>query len=580
MTTNNSRDSELAAIAAVIENPKLADDINADLFHDDDTRLVAQRISSATSTGTPINDELIRSIQRNDGTTWDSFMCNLPIGGIHTMSRDAFLSVMGELRRHAITRETESLSQRLGTISDGGTVHPQKVAEMLRESEEKISRIQEVDWTNSTNSTSSTGLSLNRTHPVPSDSILQEYLEVVRCVSEAPDSWLIAPVLSLCGRLLTPNVYLSLGTLKPMTIYNFIAGPAGLRKSTSFNPAEILAYHILDDSDLIQGNVTDSALFQIFEENPNRLQFEDDGNTILGNWASTTYGKEVSSRYLKLYDGGRWEQSFRKDQGKKDDTPRRVIERATLSLAIGSTFGVAQFNGINSQSGLRRRFGYYVATRSERMLEWPSCFNVEDHQSLTERFSKLKELSGCVSQKNFTDAAQDVWKRIQAENRKEAESLGYSAMDEIMAASLNETPARIFKLAVIFQACRWAAGVHDHPLTIDAEVLEIAKEHQRACLDAGRQLETVGRRGAIEDEADSILACIRADFCKPPYLRGNTIHLDKTALTRRFASNPGRNNSLTPERLYGDIIQALIVRGEAREHSRDRKRVVYAFRRF
>jgi hypothetical protein len=580
MTINNSRDSELAAIAAVIENPKLADDINADLFHDDDTRLVAQRISSATSTGTPINDELIRSIQRNDGTTWDSFMCDLPIGGIHTMSRDAFLSVMGELRRHAITRETESLSQRLGTISDGGTVHPQKVAEMLRESEEKISRIQEVDWTNSTNSTSSTGLSLNRTHPVPSDSILQEYLEVVRCVSEAPDSWLIAPVLSLCGRLLTPNVQISLGTLKPMTIYNFIAGPAGLRKSTSFNPAEILAYHLLDDSDLIQGNVSDSSLFQIFEENPNRLQFEDDGNTILTNWASTTYGKEVSSRYLKLYDGGRWEQSFRNAQGKKDDTPRRVIERATLSLAIGSTFGVAQFNGINQQSGLRRRFGYYVATRSERMLEWPSCFNVDDHQDLAERFAKLRELSGCVSRQNFTNAAQDVWRRIQAENRTEAESQGCTAMGEIMAASLNETPARIFKLAVIFQACRWAAGIHDYPLTIEAEILEMAEAHQRACLDAGRQLETVGRRGAIEDEADSILACIRADFSKAPYLRGNAIYLDKTALTRRFASNPGRSNSLTPERLYGDIIQALIVRGEAREHSRDRKRVVYAFRRF
>jgi hypothetical protein len=577
---NNTRDTELTAIAAVIENPKLADDINADLFHDDDTRLVAQRISSATSTGVPINDNLIKSIERRDGTTWDSFICELPIGGIHAMNRDAFLSVMEALRKHATTRETEALSQRLGAITDGGAVHPQKVVEMLRESEERISRIQEVDWTNSTNSTSSTGLSLNRTHPVPSDSILQEYLEVVRCVSEAPDSWLIAPVLSLCGRLLTPNVYLSLGTLKPMTIYNFIAGPAGLRKSTSFNPAEILGYHILDDSDLIQGNVSDSSLFQIFEENPNRLQFEDDGNTILGNWASTTYGKEVSSRYLKLYDGGRWEQSFRKDQGKKDDTPRRVIERATLSLAIGSTFGVAQFNGINSQSGLRRRFGYYVATRSERMLEWPSCFNVDDHQDLAERFAKLRELSGCVSQKDFTNAAQDVWKRIQADNRKEAESLGYSAMDEIMAASLNETPARIFKLAVIFQACRWAAGIHDHPLTIEAEILEIAEAHQRACLDAGRELETVGRRGAIEDEADSVLACIRADFSREPNLRGNAIYLDKTDLTRRFAANPRRNNSLTPERLYGDIIPALIARGEARIHSRDRKRVVYAFRRF
>jgi hypothetical protein len=577
---NNTRETELAVIAAVIENPKLADDINADLFHDYDTRIVAQRIAGATSTGAPINEDLIRSIERDDGTTWDSFLCELPIGGIYTMNRDAFLSVMGELRRHATTREAESLSQRLGAISEGGTVNPQKVAEMLRESEEKISRIQEVDWTNSTNSTNSTGLSLNRTHPVPSDSILQEYLDEVRNVSEAPDSWLIAPVLSLCGRLLTPNVYLSLGTLKPMTIYNFIAGPAGLRKSTSFNPAEILAYQLLDDSDLIQGNVSDSSLFQIFEENPNRLQFEDDGNTILTNWASTTYGKEVSSRYLKLYDGGRWEQSFRKDQGKKDDTPRRVIERATLSLAIGSTFGVAQFNGINSQSGLRRRFGYYVATRSERMLEWPSCFNVDDHQELAERFAKLRELSGCVSRKNFTDAAQDVWKRIQAETRKEAESLGYSAMDEIMAASLNETPARIFKLAVIFQACRWAAGIHDYPLTIEAEILEMAEAHQRACLDAGRQLETVGRRGAIEDEADSILACIRADFSREPHLRGNTIFLDKTTLTRRFAGNPGRNNALTPERLYGDIIQALIVRGEAREHSRDRKRVVYGFSRF
>jgi hypothetical protein len=577
---SNSRDTELAAIGAVLENPELAKHLNADLFYCDDTRIVAQRISGATSTGTPINDDLIKRIDRHDGTTWDSFICELPVGGVHTTSTDAFLVIMDGLRAIAARREAESLAHSLGAVTGDGAVDPAKLTQILRSYEARVSRIQEVDWTNSTSSTNSTGVYPNRSHPIPTDSILQEYLEVARGVSESTDSWLIAPILSLCGRLLTPNVYLSLGSLKPMTIYNFIAGPAGLRKSTSFNPAEIMASNLLTDDDLISGNVSDSSLFQLFEENPNRLQFEDDGNTIITNWASTTYGKEVSARYLKLYDGARWQQSFRGDQDKKGDSPRRVIDRATLSLAIGSTFGVSQFNGINSQSGLRRRFGYYVSTRSERMLSWPSCFDADNNQELIERFAKLKVLSGCVGQKNFTSAAGDVWERIQRENRLEAESLGCSSLDEIMAASLNETPARIFKLAVIFQACRWAAGVHDHPLKIEAEVLEIAEAHQRACLDAGKQLETVGRRGAIEDEAESVLACIRADFSREPHLRGNVIYLDKSTLTRRFAANPGRVGSIKPDKLYGEIIQALIESGEAREISRNRKHVVYGFRRF
>jgi hypothetical protein len=120
-----------------------------------------------------------------------------------------------------------------------------------------------------------------REHPIPEDSILADYRDFVRQVSELPDGLIIAPALALCGKLLTPDVTLDFGGSKPLTIYNFMTTPAGLRKSTTFAPAEKIARQILMSDDFLYGNASDSALFDTFEQQPHRLQFEDEGNTLL-----------------------------------------------------------------------------------------------------------------------------------------------------------------------------------------------------------------------------------------------------------------------------------------------------------
>ncbi len=330
-------------------------------------------------------------------------------------------------------------------------------------------------------------------------------------------------------------------------------------------------------------DASDSALFDTFENQPHRLQLEDEGNTILKTWATANFGKEVAARYLKLYDGRPWTQNFRREAATHEDgEAERHIPLATLSLCIGATFGVSRFDGIDAASGLRRRFGYYLATTAARFLPWPGSLNGLETDHHAENFRRLATLEGIITyQNNFTPAARELWEQIQRRNRDRCAQIdGITQADETMAASLNESPARILKLAVIFQASRWAAGKAGEPFCLTPAVLEIAEAHQNACLDALEELESVGRRAEIDDHAQAILARIIADSVdnvvgQPP---PPEITLSKTKLTRMFAANPGRAGAMTASRLYREILPHLIRTRHARIASRKGKLVIYAFR--
>lgn len=429
------------------------------------------------------------------------------------------------------------------------------------------------DSASSTTSTNSTP-GCTREHPIPEDSILAEYRDFVREVSELPDGLIVAPILALCGKLLTPNVSIDFGGWKPLTIYNYIATPAGLRKSTTFAPAEAIARRVLMTDEMISGNASDPALFDTFEKQPHRLQFEDEGNTILRTWETAAYGREVSARYLKLYDGRPWTQNFRgAAKTSEDKQAERHIEKATLSLCIGSTFGVAKLNHLDSGSGLRRRFGFYVATAPAREIYWPRSLNGDGIATLAERFEILNTIEGIVGEHSFTPDAKAYWIELQKRNRARCQSIsGYTEGDENLQASLNESPARCLKLAVIFQCCRYAAGNVSDPFTITRDVLELAERHQDDCLDALVELESTGRQFDLEDISEGILAQLAeaAD--------GKTeIVQTKSELTRRFAANPGRAGSLKPSRLYGEILPHMIRKGRAKLIGRERKLHTYRF---
>lgn len=454
---------------------------------------------------------------------------------------------------------------------------PAEFAEFAELTDEELAAEAE----NSANSTNSAPPH-PREHPIPEDSILASYRDFARQVTEAPDSWIAAPVLALCGKLLTPNVWLDFAGRKPLTIFNFVVGPAGLRKSTTFAPAEAVALRVLTPEDSVSGNASDSALFDSFERQPHRLQLEDEGNTILRTWATTNFGKEVAARYLKLYDGRPWSQNFRREaDGHADGQAERHIDFASLSLCIGSTYGVSRFDGIDAASGLRRRFGFYLAGTAARFLPWPTSVHGPEADHHADNFRRLTELEGVVNyHSHFTPAARQSWEKIQRRNRDRCAGVeGITSADETLAASLNESPARILKLALIFQACRWAAGNAVEPLQINPGVLEIAEAHQNACLDALEELETIGRRAEIDDLAEAIRSRILADAVgtapgQPPPAE---VFLTKTDLTRMFASNPGRAGALAPSRLHREILPAMIRKGQARIASKKSKKVTYAF---
>ncbi|WP_395733555.1 DUF3987 domain-containing protein [Prosthecobacter sp.] len=413
-----------------------------------------------------------------------------------------------------------------------------------------------------------------REHPIPEDSILADYRDFVRQVSELPDGLIVAPILALCGKLLTPEVMLDFGGLKPLTLYNFMTTPAGLRKGTTFAPAEKIAREILMSEDLLCGNASDSALFDTFEQQPHRLQFEDEGNTILRTWETSSHGREVSARYLKLYDGAPWSQNYLRERKLHEGGgSERSIPQATLSLCIGSTFGVARLDQLEAGSGLRRRFGFYLATERARYLDWPESLQGAEISRLADKFQELTHLKGVISRGSFTPEAWEHWRGLQARNRLKCEQIpGYTSGEESLLSSLNESPARCLKLAVIFQACRWAKGSIADPYTITHDVLALAERHQNACLDALVELESTGRRLQVEDSAEWLLAQISGD-----HPAQKSADYTRSDLTRRFAHNPGRQGALTVSRLYSEILPRLIEKGQCRIRSKVGKCITYTF---
>ncbi len=432
------------------------------------------------------------------------------------------------------------------------------------------------DWANAAIPAISPPLPL-RTHPVPEDSALARYRNVLRGISEAPDSWLVAPILAVAACLLTPAVSLDFGGPKPLTLYQFIAGAAGLRKSTSTTPAERVAARILQRRDFVTGNASDSALFDSFEKNPHRLQIEDEGNTLVRTWSNGSFGREVAARYLKLYDGQAWGQNFRREaEDHEDGEAERRIAFASLSLVVASTFGVSRFDGVDAASGLRRRFGYYVEYAPARQIDWPSPFDDRQIDELAALFRPLTEVKGIISGNSFTPDGWAIWKHIQKENRAAAQQIaGVTASDEAAGAALSESPMRVLKLAVIFQACRWLCNTSLNPLELNAECLQTAHQHQQDCLAAAAELDTVGQRAVIADRAESTIARIRSDYAGQ--FQNGWITLNRTQLTNKFASHTERTKAVNPTRLYGEIIPHLIRQGKAREIPQKGKKHLYAF---
>jgi hypothetical protein len=405
---------------------------------------------------------------------------------------------------------------------------------------------------------------------VPDDSILADAIAFNREISEGPDSFTIAPVLCLAGRLLTPDCHWNFAGRKYPNLFNFVVGPPGIRKSTSFGMAEDLAKQLLPATSVHEGSASDSALFERFESDAHMLQLEDEGNILLEYWNRQGTGKELACRYLKLYDGRPWSQTFKK-QGNAEGGTHRHIDCATLSFALGGTPNTAKFAGINNASGLRRRFGYYVSLTPARRIAWPEPAGPIG--PLVESFRRLTMLQGTF---RLEDAAHELWLEIQ--DRFNAEQDAITAMDavaEAKLAALSEAASRTLKLAGIFEACRWAKTGEGNGMTVRADTLRTAFQHQLACLAAADEMETLGRRAIIQEQAELVLAGIRTD---PRFPQAEGWHcLTRSELTNKFAKHSERMGSLTSRQLYEEIIPNLQVRRLCRPTEKSGKLERYHF---
>jgi hypothetical protein len=133
----------------------------------------------------------------------------------------------------------------------------------------------------------------------------------------------------------------------------------------------------------------------------------------------------------------------------------------------------------------------------------------------------------------------------------------------------------VLKFAMLFEASRWAANHARDFHVIQTDTLQLAAEHVRHSINASRELDSIGRRAEIREEADAILATIRVEFqCEA---KNGAIELSKTTLTHRFAANPSRRGAMTPARLYNEVLLDLQKRGLARPLPRNGKLQVYQF---
>ena len=406
----------------------------------------------------------------------------------------------------------------------------------------------------------------------PKDSVLETFMAFAREYSESEDAMLIGAVLPVVSRLLARRVFIRFAGRKYPNLYSLLVTKPGLRKSTNINLVARLARALLPHNAFTGGATSEQALFKQYLVQPDKLLIESEGNTVLANWASDSAGKIVAKRYLDLYDCSAWQQNYIKQEEENGEAMQR-IEQTSTSLLIGTTFNNCRFHGLETRDGMRRRVCYYVSEDFARTIYWPPDLDGEEFARVVAAFQPLAELAG---EMKLSHEARALWDGLQDGNREEIRGIQeIDSAAEAYGSALAEEQSKTLKLAMIFEACRWAADKTRECREIQRDTLELAAAHGRYCLGAGQSLDAIGRRGEIREQADAILANIRTEFAAQ--VKEGKIELNRTQLTHRFAANPGRPGAMTPGRLYSEIIPDLAKRGLARSLPKAGKLNAYQF---
>ncbi|MBA3351276.1 MAG: hypothetical protein H0U23_02410 [Blastocatellia bacterium] len=404
-------------------------------------------------------------------------------------------------------------------------------------------------------------------------------MQFARKHSESEDQILIGCILPIVSRILARGVWIEFGGMTFPNLFSMLVTPPGLRKSTTIGLADDFARQpgMLPSNAFLEGASSEQALFKAYQDNPDRLFIEDEGNATITNWANDAQGKLVSKRMLKLYDCRPWSQAYMRQAEKNNNDPLERIEQTSTSLLIGTTFNNCRFNGLETKDGMRRRVNYYLSRRFGRRIDWPTS-RAGGYAELVEIFAPLRSLEGQFSE--LEGDTLEAWREIQRSNRDSIESIvTLDAASEAHSSALSSEPSKIIKFAMLFEACRWARDSSRDWRRIQPDTLQMAAEHAAYCLNASQQLDQIGRLSEIRETADSYLATIRNETrrLEAKIAPDGWIELTKTQLTHRFAANPDRRNAMTATRLYGEILPDLEKRNLAQQKPMNGKLVIYRF---
>lgn len=318
---------------------------------------------------------------------------------------------------------------------------------------------------------------------------------------------------------------------------------------------------------------SDEALFTEYDAHPDKILIEDEGNQILSNWANTSYGKIVAKRYLKLFDCKPYQVSFMKNLKGGGESTVKCVPFTSTSVLIGATLNVANFQGLESADGLRRRFMTYLYDEAARTIYFPRGLEDGEVESIARGFEPLQRVAGTFK---FSACGRAEFIRIQDENRAKGTGSGLTEAERSLLAG---EPAFILKLAMIFAALRKANSANSTNSTggeITGELLSIAKNHLKERLQDAASLNVISQKEAIACDADGVMDLIYADFAKDAEPDG-TIILSQSQLTRKFCPNPSRDRAYR-DSLYSKVIPYLIQKHLCQELPTQGKGRNFAFR--
>jgi hypothetical protein len=412
---------------------------------------------------------------------------------------------------------------------------------------------------------------------LPADSILADWYEHARGLTEGADCYLAGSILPVVSALLGRRVWMHLcGRRQFPNLFALICGKPGDRKTTTIRLAAGLARLCLPESTFLPANFSPESLFDEYDETrggrPDKFWIVDDANAVLTDWQKTCNGERAAARFLELYDCAALSETFRRNKGEEEkSTGRRVIPETSTSIIFGATFNVACFQGQTVRAGMARRFLYYAAERRGCDIFDSPPYDPEALSAQADAFRRCLELEG---QLHFAPDSQARWREYQEANRAAMDAASPLAEDFI--SRLSSAPAQVLSVAMVFEAAQWARRGGDWRGWLSPEALACAIAHVDGCLDAAGWLDSIAHRASIAEDAEVLHARIVQDFAV--FRRGETIYIVRRDLTRAYCHDSSRRGALRPHDLYTRLLPALIGQNKARLVVKEGKREVYAFR--